>query len=86
MKSHLVDNKYLSSSVEGVKWSSAVASKEEIPVLLVALRIEGFGGEIANVFSSLESEKWDICCDGEHAPPMRDCIWFLNLEKDASDL
>lgn len=87
VKSHVQDKNYLSSSVEGVEWSSSLASKGEVPILLVALRIEDFGGETADVLGSLESsERLDIWCGGERAPPMRDCIWFPNLGRDAVDL
>lgn len=52
---------YLSSSVEGVERSSSLATKGEVPALLVALSIEGFGGDIADVLSSLEEfERLDI--------------------------
>jgi len=52
---------YLSSSVKGVELSSSLASKGGVPILLVALRIDGFGGETADVLSLLESsERLDI--------------------------
>ena len=60
-ESHVQGKNYLSSSVKGVELSSSLASKGGVPILLVALRIDGFGGETAGVLSLLESsERLDI--------------------------